>query len=75
MEKKTLGCYHNTYLVTDVFLLVEVFETFQNLCLERYKMHPVHFYTAPGLTWQAVLNTAPESFEHEARHKGIRTRI
>ena len=75
MEKKTLGCYHSTYLVTDVLLLVDVFEAFQNLCLERYKIDPVNFYTAPELTWQAVLNTASESFEHEARHKGIWTRI
>ena len=35
MEKKTLGCYQETYLVTDVLLLVDVFETFWNTCLKN----------------------------------------
>ena len=53
MEKRTLGCYHDFYLRTDVLLLADVFETFRNTCLKNYKLDPVHFYTAPGLAWQA----------------------
>ena len=34
MEKKTIGCYHDTYLKTDVLLLVDVLEIFRNTCLK-----------------------------------------
>ena len=60
MEKKALGCYHDACLKTDVLLLADVFETFQNTCLKHYKLDPAHFYTAPGLVWQALLETAAE---------------
>ena len=69
MEKKTLGCYHDTYLKTDVLLLTDVFETFRNTCLKNYKLDPAHFYTASGLAWQALLKTAAEYLEHEKRGK------
>ena len=53
---KNLGEYHDLYLKTDVLLPSNVFEaTFRNPCLENYKLDPVHFYTSPGLAWQACL--------------------
>jgi hypothetical protein len=55
MDEKTLGCYHDTYLATDVLLLADVFETFREMCLEHYGLDAAHFYTIPGLAWQAVL--------------------
>ena len=69
MEKKTLGCYHDTYLKADVLLLVYVFETFRNTCFEHYKLDLAHFYTAPTLAWQALLKTASEYCEHEIKRK------
>ena len=65
----TLGCYHDTYLKTDLMLLADVFETFRNTCLKNYKLDPAHFYTAPGLAWQALLKTASEYCEDEKRRK------
>ena len=69
MEKKTLVCYHNTYLKTDILMLAHVFETFQNTRLKSYKLDPAHFYKAPGLGWQALLKPATEYCQHEKRRK------
>ena len=68
-EKKALGCYHNTYLKTDVLLLADVFETFRNTCLKNYKLVQAHSHTATGLAWQALLKTAAEYCGHEKRLK------
>ena len=69
MEKKTLGCYHETYLVTDVLLLVDVFETFRNTCLKNCKLDPAHFYTESGLACQTLLKTAAEYCWDRKRRK------
>ncbi|XP_031785674.1 uncharacterized protein LOC100113970 [Nasonia vitripennis] len=38
-----------------VLLLAEVFENFRTSCLKAYGLDPPHYYTAPGLTWDAML--------------------
>jgi len=50
-----LGDYHDLYVKTDVALLADVFENFQNLCLEKYGLDLAHYYTSPGLSWDALL--------------------
>ena len=47
--------YHNLYNETDVLLLADVFENFRNICIRNYKLDPAHYYTAPGLSWDACL--------------------
>ena len=54
-ECKTLGDYHDLYMKTDVALLADVFENFRNLCQEQYRLDPAHYYTSPGLSWDALL--------------------
>ena len=50
-----LGDYHDLYLRTDVILLANLFEAFKDTCLEHYSLDPAHFYTSPGLAWEACL--------------------
>lgn len=52
---KNLGEYMDLYIKTDVLLLADVFENFRDVCLQAYELDPVHYYTAPGLTWDAML--------------------
>ena len=54
-ECKTLGDYHDLYVKTDVALLADIFENFRNLCQEQYGLDPAHYYTSPGLSWDAFL--------------------
>ena len=51
----TMKDYHDLYLKTDVLLLADVFETFQKMALETYKLDPVHYYSLPGLSWDSIL--------------------
>ena len=51
---KNLGEYHDLYLKTDVLLLADVFEKFKT-CLDYYSLDPCHYYSSPGLSWDAML--------------------
>ena len=62
-EMKTLQDYHNLYNETDVLLLADVFENFRNICMENYKLDPAHYYTAPGLSWDACLKMTDVKLE------------
>ena len=52
---KDLVEYHELYLKTNVILQANVFEAFRDTCLEYYQLDLAHFYTSPGLAWQACL--------------------
>ena len=52
---KTIGDYHDLYLVSNVLLLTDVFENFRKTCMQYYKLDPCHYFTSPGLSWDARL--------------------
>ena len=52
---KNMGEYHDLYLQSDILLLADVFESFRKTCLEYYKLDPCHYFTSPGLSWDAML--------------------
>ena len=54
-EIKNLEEYHDLYIQSDTLLLADIFENFQNMCLEIYELYHSKSLSAPGLAWQAVL--------------------
>ena len=54
-DLKTMGDYHDLYLKSDILLLADVFENFRVTCLQYYKLDPCHYFTSPGLAWDAML--------------------
>ena len=62
-EMKNLKDYHDLYNVTDVLLLADVFENFRNICMENYKLDPAHYFTAPGIAWDACLKMTDAKLE------------
>ena len=60
---QTIQDYHNLYLKSDVLLLADVFENFRKMCLKHYKLDPSHYYTAPGLAWDACLKETKEKLQ------------
>ena len=52
---KSMGDYHDVYLKADVLLLADVFENFRKTCLQYYGLDPCHYFTSPGLSWDAML--------------------
>ena len=52
---KNMGNYHDHCLKKDVLLLTAVFEKFISTCLKDYELDPFHYFSAPGLSFDAML--------------------
>ena len=50
-----MGDYCDLYLKTGILLLAHVFENFINTCLDYYGLDPCHYFSSPGLSWDAML--------------------
>ena len=54
-KMKTVGDHHDLYLKTDVLLLANIFVKFIKTCLDYYGLDPCHYFSSPGLSWDAML--------------------
>ena len=54
-EIKKLGEFDHLSVESNKLLLADIFENFQNMCLEIYDIDPAKFLSAPGLAWKVAL--------------------
>ena len=52
---KNMSDYYDHYLKKDVLLLADVFEKFIDTCLKLYGLDSCHYFSSPGLSWDAML--------------------
>jgi hypothetical protein len=71
--------YHNLYLASDVLLLADVWASFRNTCFTNYKLDCTYYFTAPGLSFDAMLKHTDVKLQlfteldmYEFVEKGIR---
>ena len=60
---KHMGDYDDNYLKKDVLQLADVFEKFISTCLTYYGLDPCHYFSSPGLSWDAMLKMTDVKLE------------
>ena len=60
---RNLGEYTELYCKSTVLLLADVFENFIDVWLEKYKLDPSHYITAPALALDAMLKMTEVQLE------------
>ena len=55
-----------------MFLLADFFEKFRRTCLDFYSLDPLHYYTTPGLAWDAALRMSRVELELITDENSIR---
>ena len=60
---KNVADVHDHYLKKDVLLRADVFEKFIDTWLKFYKLDPCHYFSSPGLSWDAMLKMTGIEFE------------
>ena len=54
-KMKNMGDYQHYYIKNDELLLADIFEKFIGTCLKYYGLDPCHYFSSPGLSWDAML--------------------
>ena len=59
----TFRDFHNHYLKKDALLLTDVFDKFISTSLKYYNLDTCHYFSAPGLSWDAILKMTKVELE------------
>ena len=59
----TFEDFHDHYFKKDVLLLADTFEKFISTCVKYYGLDPCHYFSAPGLSWDAMLKMTKVELE------------
>ena len=62
-KMKNMGYYHDHYLKKDLLLLADVFEKFIRTCIKHDESDPCHYFSSPGLSWDAMLKMTDVKLE------------
>ena len=62
-NKKNMGDYYDHYLKKDVLLLADVFERFIITRLKYYELDSCHYFSSPGLSWDAMVKMTDVKLE------------
>src|SRR6185437_12994361 len=54
-KMQTMADYHDHYLKTDTILLADVLNNFREDTLKTHRVEALQFYTAPGMSWGAMM--------------------
>ena len=65
---KNMDDYHDHYSKKDVLLLADIFEKFIDTCLKFNKLDPCHYFSSPGLSWDAMLERVGVKLEKNIWH-------
>ena len=62
LKVRTMKDYQGLHLKCDVLLLADVFEKFRNKSLKYYGVCASHYFTAPALSQNAIIDTIKNDF-------------
>ena len=65
---KITGDYHDQYLKKYALLLADVFEKFIDTCSKFYGLDSCHYFSSPGLSWDATLKMTSVKLKKTLRH-------
>ena len=60
---QTFEDYHDIYLKSDILLLTDIFEKFRHTSMQNYGLDAAHYYSAPGMSWEAALKMTKINLE------------